>query len=1073
MTRRKFTLSAERLEDRLTPAGALDPTFNPTGSTPGYQTVDFGSVDTARATVVQPDGKIIAVGSTDNGTPDFAITRLNPDGSLDNNFGSVIVGGGSGKVNVYFGTNSGSGSEFANAVYLQPDGKIIVAGYSNIGHGAATSTTFNTFNDFAVCRLNADGTLDTSFNGTGKLTIDFANEGDDDRVTALGLQSDNKIIVAGSWDGGTSDFAILRLNTNGTLDTSFAPGSGITAGEQHVFFGSNVATGSEFATSLVVQPDNRIVVAGYSNLDHGAATSTTFNDFAVCRLNVNGTLDTTFNGTGKQTINFGGIFATDDRANAVALQAGKIVLAGSSDAGESDFVITRLNTDGTLDTSFALGSTLGGGRQDVYFGSSSASGKEYATGVKIGPDNKIVVGGYTNLDSLLFSRYAVARLNADGTLDTNFDTDGKQDIAPQFNATAYGLDVMPDGRIVVAGIDGGNFAIARIEGDRVSLSVTMDDQETTVHSGEQLTYTLTIANGGPDDALGTHVSAFTQGGSFFGAHWSYERDNGPTVQNLPNETINVPLGGVVNYTIHVIVPDAASGSTHLVGLATTPAGEFDRNLANNSATDTDAVEPDADLTATITDGATTVAAGGQVTYTMVVSNAGPDDVTGAKVSGSFTPALTNVTYTSTAAGGATGNTASGSGFPADTLSVPAFGGLVTYTIHGTLPAAATGTQKASVTVSVPDGVFDPNTGNNTATDTDTITTTTTTSVRPLAVSGRPDGSALVYAPGMGGQYANSPAATFHPFGAAVPVRVAVGDLLGDGGQEIVMVTGPGTPIRFAVVSSVNGSVVIPPTAPFAGSEDFTGGGFVSVANLDDQGGAEIIITPDLSGGPRVTVFSLAPVVGQNNSFIFTPTVRANFFGIDDPNFRGGARTAAGDVNGDGTPDLVVVAGFGGGPRAAIFDGRTVFAGPTRLVGDFFAFPGSDATTLRNGVFVAAGDINGDGKADLIFGGGPGGAPRVFILNGALVSAGNVAGAQAAPVANFFVAGNSADRGGVRVTATDADGDTRADLAVGSGEGSPSRVRTYLGKNFTTAAEPGTFQDLDPFGAVLPGGVFVG
>jgi len=168
------------------------------------------------------------------------------------------------------------------------------------------------------------------------------------------------------------------------------------------------------------------------------------------------------------------------------------------------------------------------------------------------------------------------------------------------------------------------------------------------------------------------------------------------------------------------------------------------------------------------------------------------------------------------------------------------------------------------------------------------------------------------------------------------------------------------------------------------------------------------------------------------------------------------------------------AGFLGGPRIALFDGTTVLGTPTRLVNDFFAFPGEDAVRLRNGAYVALGDLNGDGKDDLIFGGGPGGAPRVFVLSGALVSAGTVDAAYAAPVLNFFVAGNSTDRGGVRVAARDLDGDLRDDLVTGSGEGSPARVRVYLGRDVTTSAEPAPVQDISVFGGgVLTGGVFVG
>ncbi len=342
-----------------------------------------------------------------------------------------------------------------------------------------------------------------------------------------------------------------------------------------------------------------------------------------------------------------------------------------------------------------------------------------------------------------------------------------------------------------------------------------------------------------------------------------------------------------------------------------------------------------------------------------------------------------------------------------------------------------------------------------------------TTARPLVVSGQTNGSANVFQPGAGGQFSATPKATVNPFGnTGANARVAVGDVNGDGTPDTILVTGPGVPLRAAVVSGVdNTTVLVQPFDPFGG--DFLGGGYVAAADLNGDGRAEFVITPDQGGGPRVSVFSVNPDGSR--------TTRSNFLGIDDQNFRGGARAALGDVNKDGTPDVIISAGFGGGPRTAIFTGQSVLAGsPTRMVSDFFAFPGSDATNLRNGSFVAAGDVTGDGFADLVFGGGPGGAARVFVLSGALVSAGNVAGAQATPVANFFVGGDLNDRGGARVGVTNADGDGKMDLVVGSGAGRAAKARVYLGTNVTGAGEPTAFQDLTLFGgAVLTDGVFVG
>jgi hypothetical protein len=289
-----------------------------------------------------------------------------------------------------------------------------------------------------------------------------------------------------------------------------------------------------------------------------------------------------------------------------------------------------------------------------------------------------------------------------------------------------------------------------------------------------------------------------------------------------------------------------------------------------------------------------------------------------------------------------------------------------------------------------------------------------------------------------------------PFDASFTggVRVAAGDFNGDGVPDLAVGTGPGIATSVRVFDGKTKAELFS-VAPFEAA--FTGGVFVAAGDLDGDGRADLIVTPDQGGGPRVRVFS-------GNGFGLV----ADFLGIDDPAFRGGARAAVGDVNGDVRGDLLVAAGFGGGPRLAVFDGKSVGSAPVKLVGDFFLFE----PTLRNGVFVASGDLDGDGFADVVAGGGPGGGPRVLALSGKALLAGSQV-----QVANFF-AGDVNNRGGVRVAVKDLGGDGRADLVVGSGSGAGSRVTGYLGKSIAADGTPPEQFGFDAFPG-FTGGVFVG
>jgi hypothetical protein len=216
--------------------------------------------------------------------------------------------------------------------------------------------------------------------------------------------------------------------------------------------------------------------------------------------------------------------------------------------------------------------------------------------------------------------------------------------------------------------------------------------------------------------------------------------------------------------------------------------------------------------------------------------------------------------------------------------------------------------------------------------------------------------------------------------------------------------------------------------------NFAGGVRVAVGDVNGDGVPDIITAPGAGGGPHIKVFD-----GATGQLLMQ-------FMAYDPTFAGGVYVAAGDVNGDGKADIITGAGAGGGPHVKVFDGAT-----GQQIASFMAF----APTFAGGVRVAAGDFNGDGKADVVAAAGPGGGPQVSIynLNAAISSAAANLG-----VLRSFMAYDVNFHGGVYVTAGDVNGDGRADLVTGAGEGGGPHVQAFDGRSFAVID---SFMAFDP------------
>ena len=363
--------------------GTLDASFG----TGGKVTTALGFAD---AGVLDPEGRIVAAGSMLVSRPDFdfAVARYAANGALDPSFGS------GGKVMTSFGSTT----DLAEAVALQADGKIVAAGTSGV------SELRN--NAFALVRYSPDGTLDQGFGSGGKVTTKFSSPGYD-AASALAIQPDGKIVVAGSnfvaSREGPSDFALARYNPDGTLDASFGAGGKVT---------TTFGTGGDFGNALVLQPDGKIVVVGYTYVGGVAGQSY----FALARYRADGTLDPGFGFAGKVTTDFGPGGAS---AWAAALQPdGKIVAAGTGPGGA--FALARYGTNGALDTSFGTGGTV-----------TTAVGMEdeaQVGAVAVGSQGKVIAAGWSS--TCTYQDFALTRYLPNGSLDTSFGYTDKRCIVP-------------------------------------------------------------------------------------------------------------------------------------------------------------------------------------------------------------------------------------------------------------------------------------------------------------------------------------------------------------------------------------------------------------------------------------------------------------------------------------------------------------------------------------------------------------------------------------------------------------------------------------------------------------------
>ena len=474
---------------RLNGDGSRDGSFN---SAIGAETDSGGLIGGVLSIALQPDGKVLIAGgfTTVNATDRMLIARLNADGSLDSGFtpgtGAFLTIGA-----------------VANSVAVQPDGKVLIGGFFTTVNGTAR---------YGLARLNADGGIDTSFN---------PDTGTNRQVKSIAVQADGKVLIGGSFYTPSTGVRanVIRLNTNGSVDSSFNQGIGPNSGVRFLaaqadgkvlivgefttvnnisrnFVARLNANGTldnsfdpgtganYFVDTVVLQPDGKAVIAGQFASVNGAVRT------GIARLNVNGSPDSSFiPGAGVFTS-----FSSGASVNSLAAQPdGKVLIGGFfyTINGASHNSIARLNADGSLDSSFNPGT--------------DANGQIYALSVQ--PDGKVLIGGFFYAVNGT-SRTHIARLNADGSLDDSFNPGTGPD------QVIFSVALQPDGKVLIGGrfttVNGSpRNKIARLNADG-----SLDTTFATGAGGSGTVYSIAVQ---PDDKIltgGHYIARLKTNGSF-------------------------------------------------------------------------------------------------------------------------------------------------------------------------------------------------------------------------------------------------------------------------------------------------------------------------------------------------------------------------------------------------------------------------------------------------------------------------------------------------------------------------------------------------------------------------------